>query len=107
LRKLLALVIVLITVLNLFVTPKAFAGLSPVPVYEVAVSLPRTYVLAKTDSNSKSSKRSSHSSHKKSSSHSQKRSGNCDYPDQVDSAGRRCGNRAASIRAGGRLGGSL
>ena len=32
-------------------------------------------------------------------------SGNCDYPDQLDSAGRRCGGRAASVRPGGRLGG--
>ena len=31
--------------------------------------------------------------------------GNCDYPDQLDSAGRRCGGRAASVRPGGRLGG--
>ena len=28
-------------------------------------------------------------------------SGNCDYPDQLDSAGRRCGGRAASVRPGG------
>ena len=32
-------------------------------------------------------------------------SGKCDYPDQTDSAGRRCGGRAASVRPGGRLGG--
>ena len=32
-------------------------------------------------------------------------SGNCDYPDQLDAAGRRCGGRAASVRPGGRLGG--
>jgi hypothetical protein len=32
-------------------------------------------------------------------------SGRCDYPDDVDSRGRRCGNRAASVRKGGRLGG--
>ena len=32
-------------------------------------------------------------------------SGTCDYPDQLDSAGRRCGKRAASVKAGGRLGG--
>ena len=32
-------------------------------------------------------------------------SGPCDYPDQRDSAGRRCGGRAASVRPGGRLGG--
>jgi len=31
--------------------------------------------------------------------------GNCDYPDQLDSSGRRCGGRAASVRPGGRLGG--
>lgn len=31
----------------------------------------------------------------------------CDYPDQVDSRGRRCGNRAASIRMRGRLGGKI
>ena len=31
--------------------------------------------------------------------------GKCDYPDQLDSAGRRCGGRAASVRPGGRLGG--
>ena len=31
--------------------------------------------------------------------------GSCDYPDQRDSAGRRCGGRAASVRPGGRLGG--
>ena len=29
----------------------------------------------------------------------------CDYPDDLDSAGRRCGKRAASVRPGGRLGG--
>jgi hypothetical protein len=29
----------------------------------------------------------------------------CDYPDDYDSAGRRCGGRAASVREGGRLGG--
>ena len=34
-------------------------------------------------------------------------SGKCDYADQLDSRGYRCGNRAASIRAGGRLGGTL
>ena len=32
-------------------------------------------------------------------------SGNCDYPWQTDSIGRRCGGRAASCRPGGRLGG--
>ena len=32
-------------------------------------------------------------------------SGKCDYPWQYDSAGRRCGGRAASVRPGGRLGG--
>ena len=32
-------------------------------------------------------------------------SGSCDYPDQTDSAGRRCGRRAASVRQGGSLGG--
>ena len=32
-------------------------------------------------------------------------SGNCDYEWQYDSAGRRCGGRAASVRKGGRLGG--
>ena len=32
-------------------------------------------------------------------------SGPCDYPDQRDSAGRRCGGRAASVIPGGRLGG--
>lgn len=32
--------------------------------------------------------------------------GNCDYPDQRDSIGRRCGGRAASVRPGGRLGGN-
>ena len=31
--------------------------------------------------------------------------GNCDYPGQKDSAGRRCGGRAASVIPGGRLGG--
>lgn len=31
--------------------------------------------------------------------------GQCDYPDDLDSAGRRCGRRAASVRPGGRLGG--
>ena len=31
--------------------------------------------------------------------------GNCDYPWQRDSAGRKCGGRAASVRPGGRLGG--
>ena len=31
--------------------------------------------------------------------------GNCDYPDDRDSAGRRCGGRAASVRPGGKLGG--
>ena len=31
--------------------------------------------------------------------------GPCDYPDQRDSLGRRCGGRAASVRPGGRLGG--
>jgi hypothetical protein len=30
--------------------------------------------------------------------------GTCDYPDQRDSRGRRCGRRAASCRTGGRLG---
>ncbi|MBN2675982.1 MAG: hypothetical protein JXR30_01880 [Alphaproteobacteria bacterium] len=30
----------------------------------------------------------------------------CDYPDDLDSAGRRCGGRAASVRPGGRLGGN-
>jgi len=29
----------------------------------------------------------------------------CDHPDDYDSAGRRCGGRAASVREGGRLGG--
>lgn len=29
----------------------------------------------------------------------------CDYPDDRDSAGNRCGGRAASVRPGGRLGG--
>lgn len=33
-------------------------------------------------------------------------SGKCDYEWQYDSAGRRCGGRAASVRPGGRLGGS-
>ncbi len=32
-------------------------------------------------------------------------SGKCDYPNQLDSIGRRCGGRAASVRPGGRLGG--
>ena len=32
-------------------------------------------------------------------------SGPCNYPDDLDSAGRRCGKRAASVRPGGRLGG--
>ena len=32
-------------------------------------------------------------------------SGPCNYPDDRDSAGRRCGGRAASVRPGGRLGG--
>ncbi|MBE9020221.1 hypothetical protein IQ272_29635 [Chroococcidiopsidales cyanobacterium LEGE 13417] len=41
------------------------------------------------------------------SSSSNKKFGNCDYPEQLDAAGRRCGNRAASVRAGGRLGGEL
>lgn len=31
--------------------------------------------------------------------------GACDYPWQTDSAGRRCGGRAASVIPGGRLGG--
>ncbi len=31
--------------------------------------------------------------------------GNCDYPWQLDARGRRCGERAASERPGGRLGG--
>ena len=31
--------------------------------------------------------------------------GNCDYSWQTDSAGRRCGGRAASVRPGGKLGG--
>ncbi len=31
--------------------------------------------------------------------------GPCDYPDQRDSLGRRCGGRAASVIPGGRLGG--
>ena len=35
-----------------------------------------------------------------------KGAGICDYPEQLDSAGRRCGERAASERPGGRLGGS-
>lgn len=30
----------------------------------------------------------------------------CDYPDDRDSAGRRCGGRAASVIPGGRLGGT-
>ena len=30
----------------------------------------------------------------------------CDYPDDLDSAGRRCGGRAASVIPGGRLGGN-
>ena len=29
----------------------------------------------------------------------------CDYPDDRDSAGNRCGGRAASVQEGGRLGG--
>ena len=33
-------------------------------------------------------------------------SGNCDYPWQTDSLGRSCGDRAASVRPGGRLGGT-
>ncbi len=32
--------------------------------------------------------------------------GNCDYSWQRDSAGRRCGGRAANVRPGGRLGGT-
>ena len=32
-------------------------------------------------------------------------SGPCNYPDDRDSAGRRCGKRAASVRPGGELGG--
>lgn len=32
--------------------------------------------------------------------------GSCDYSWQTDSAGRRCGGRAANVRPGGRLGGS-
>jgi len=47
-----------------------------------------------------------HSSTKKESSSTSHKQGNCDYPEQTDSAGRRCGNRAASVRAGGRLGGN-
>ena len=31
--------------------------------------------------------------------------GSCNYPSDRDSAGRRCGGRAASVRPGGRLGG--
>lgn len=31
--------------------------------------------------------------------------GNCDYSWQTDSAGRKCGGRAANVRPGGRLGG--
>lgn len=31
--------------------------------------------------------------------------GNCDYSWQTDSAGRRCGGRAADVRPGGKLGG--
>lgn len=31
--------------------------------------------------------------------------GNCDYSWQTDSAGRRCGGRAANVRPGGKLGG--
>ena len=34
-------------------------------------------------------------------------SGNCDYPWQRDSVGRRCGGRAAACRRGGRLGDRL
>ena len=33
-------------------------------------------------------------------------SGNCDYEWQYDSRGRRCGGRAASVRPGGKLGGT-
>jgi len=29
----------------------------------------------------------------------------CDYPEQTDSSGRQCGDRAAIVRLGGRLGG--
>lgn len=32
--------------------------------------------------------------------------GNCDYSWQYDSAGRRCGGRAANVRPGGHLGGN-
>ena len=31
--------------------------------------------------------------------------GNCDYSWQIDSAGRKCGGRAANVRPGGKLGG--
>jgi ABC-type dipeptide/oligopeptide/nickel transport system permease subunit len=59
---------------------------------------------------------SSASSHRSSSSHpgskttshsASHKEGNCDYPWQTDSAGRSCGNRSASVRIGGRLGGYL
>ena len=72
--------------------------------------------LAKSSHSTSSShhKSSSSSAHKSSTSnrHSStassfisEKAGNCDYPEQLDSAGRRCGKRAASVRAGGRLGG--
>ncbi|BDA76020.1 hypothetical protein CAL7716_101860 (plasmid) [Calothrix sp. PCC 7716] len=71
--------------------------------------------MAKTHSSHSHKSHSTHHStkshHSSSSSHTHSSSssgvgGNCDYPDQVDSAGRRCGKRAASVRAGGRLGGT-
>ena len=72
--------------------------------------------LAKSSHSSSSGnhKSSSSSTHKSSASHRHsttgssfpsEKAGNCDYPEQLDSAGRRCGKRAASVRAGGRLGG--
>jgi cytoskeletal protein RodZ len=62
---------------------------------------------AKSNHHSSSASQKSSATHptstkKKSSSTSQKQ-GNCDYPWQTDSAGRSCGNRAASVRPGGRL----
>ncbi len=114
-RKIIVLIVAFVAYFNLIMTPTAAAGLL-VGEHKVAtVSFPQTYLLAKTHSSTKSSTHHSSSQHKssspsKSSSHSSKHSstssGNCDYPEQLDSAGRRCGNRAASVRAGGRLGGS-
>lgn len=112
-RKILTFIVITISAVCVFLTPTASASPLFPATQGLVNSLPKTYVLAKTHS-THSHTHKSHSTHHSSKPHhySSSRSSssgvkaNCDYPDQVDSAGRRCGKRAASVRAGGRNGGT-